>query len=224
MELETLNERYDLVIERIFQIVKEENVRSEYRAYFQTTAKFLIKVDETLRMAEDGFLDTESLEDARRRNRDFYQDILEENYGTSYANPAYAVSELGEKFGGILSFLYTDLRSCIGLAYEGRRDWIAIFLELFVEIYNAFETTGEVDKREIEQTIYWFYHDYSEIFVERNVQEIVDPSLDFFTKIVMEADLSDVRYLYRYGEYISDCEVEIAKFLGEMEEEKERKA
>ncbi|MCI8327898.1 MAG: aminopeptidase [Lachnospiraceae bacterium] len=220
MELETLNERYDLVIERIFQIVKEENVRSEYRAYFQTTAKFLIKVDETLRMAEDGFLDTESLEDARRRNRDFYQDILEENYGTSYANPAYAVSELGEKFGGILSFLYTDLRSCIGLAYEGRRDWIAIFLELFVEIYNAFETTGEVDKREIEQTIYWFYHDYSEIFVERNVQEIVDPSLDFFTKIVMEADLSDVRYLYRYGEYISDCEVEIAKFLGEMEEEK----
>ena len=36
----------------------------------------------------------------------------------------------------------------------------------------------------------------------------------------MDADLSDTRYLYRYGEYISDCELEIARFLNSMEEEK----
>ncbi len=70
------------------------------------------------------------------------------------------------------------------------------------------------------QTIYYFYHDYSETMVERNILEMIDPSLDFFTDIVMHADLSDTRYLYRYGEYISDCELEIARFLNSMEEEK----
>ena len=77
-----------------------------------------------------------------------------------------------------------------------------------------------MDKREVMQTIYYFYHDYSETMVERNILEMIDPSLDFFTDIVMHADLSDTRYLYRYGEYISDCELEIARFLNSMEEEK----
>ena len=77
-----------------------------------------------------------------------------------------------------------------------------------------------MDKREVMQTIYYFYHDYSETMVERNILEMIDPSLDFFTDIVMHADLSDIRYLYRYGEYISDCELEIARFLNSMEEEK----
>lgn len=220
MELETQRERHDLVMERIAQIAKEESVRGEYREYFVKTAEFLMKVNETLEMAEKGTLDAESLEAAKQRNEAFYRDILEENYETSYANPAYAVKKLGEEFGGILSFLYADLRACIGYAYEGRREWITLFLELFVEIYGIFETEGEVDRKEVEQTIYWFYHDYSEIFVERNVQEMIDPSLDFFTKIVMESDLSDIRYLYRYGEYISDCEIEVAKFLNGMDEKR----
>lgn len=220
MELETQRERHDLVMERIAQIAKEESVRREYREYFVKTAEFLMKVNETLEMAEKGTLDAESLEAAKQRNEAFYRDILEENYETSYANPAYAVKKLGEEFGGILSFLYADLRACIGYAYEGRREWITLFLELFVEIYGIFETEEEVDRKEVEQTIYWFYHDYSEIFVERNVQEMIDPSLDFFTKIVMESDLSDIRYLYRYGEYISDCEIEVAKFLNGMDEKR----
>lgn len=220
MELEIQKERHDLVMERIFQIAKEESGCGEYRTYFTKVAEFLLRVDETLKMAEKGALDTESIEAAEQRNHAFYQDILEENYGTSYANPAYAVEKLGEEFGGILSFLYTDLRACIGYAYEGRGEWITMFCELFVEIYGIFETDGEVDKKEVEQTIYWFYHDYSEIFVERNVLEMIDPSLDFFTKIIMESDLSDIRYLYRYGEYISDCEIELARFLNALEEEK----
>lgn len=132
------------------------------------------------------------------------------------------MEKLGEEFGGVLSFLYTELRACIGYAYEGRAEDITIFGELFVEVYGIFAAAQDevVDKREVMQTIYYFYHDYSETMVERNILEMIDPSLDFFTDIVMHADLSDIRYLYRYGEYISDCELEIARFLNSMEEEK----
>lgn len=241
MEQETQRERHDLVMARIREIAKEEDHKTAeplkengmlaFHDYFARTAQFLILIDETLQMKMEGTLDQETLAEAQARNETFYQDILEENYGTSYANPAYAVQQLGEEFGGILSFLYSDLRACIGYAYEGRGEWVTIFAELFVEIYGILagsevqesdQQSGEKlspDKKEVEQTIYWFYHDYSEIFVERSVQEMIDPSLDFFTKIVVESDLSDIRYLYRYGEYISDCEIEIAKFLNEIDEE-----
>lgn len=222
MDQELQRERYELVTGRIREIAKEESVPARYQEYFQKTALFLEKVDETLQKKQQGLLDAESEEEAKKRNKEFYQDILGKNYDTSYANPSYAVEKLGEEFGGVLSFLYTELRACIGYAYEGRAEDITIFGELFVEVYGIFAAAQDevVDKREVMQTIYYFYHDYSETMVERNILEMIDPSLDFFTDIVMHADLSDIRYLYRYGEYISDCELEIARFLNSMEEEK----
>ena len=221
MDQELQKERYELVTGRIREIAKEESVPARYQEYFQKTALFLEKVDETLQKKQQGLLDAESEEEAKKRNKEFYQDILGKNYDTSYANPSYAVEKLGEEFGGVLSFLYTELRACIGYAYEGRAEDITIFGELFVEVYGIFAAAQDevVDKREVMQTIYYFYHDYSETMVERNILEMIDPSLDFFTDIVMHADLSDTRYLYRYGEYISDCELEIARFLNSMEEE-----
>lgn len=222
MDQELQKERYELVTGRIWEIAKEESVPARYQEYFQKTALFLEKVDETLQKKQQGLLDAESEEEAKKRNKEFYQDILGKNYDTSYANPSYAVEKLGEEFGGVLSFLYTELRACIGYAYEGRAEDITIFGELFVEVYGIFAAAQDevVDKREVMQTIYYFYHDYSETMVEHNILEMIDPSLDFFTDIVMDADLSDTRYLYRYGEYISDCELEIARFLNSMEEEK----
>ncbi len=219
MEYEDIKERYELVTERIEAIVTEENVKEPYLDYFKKTAKFLQKLNQTFTFAREGKLKEESLEALKKRNEFFYQDIFEENYESSYANPAYAVEVFGKEFGGILSFLYAELRGCIGFAYEQRMQALTIFFELFVEIYGIFEQEP-IDKREIEQTIYWFYHDYSELFVERNVREMVDLELDFFTNLVMNADLSDMRYLYQYGEYISDSEITMAEFLLKMEEEK----
>lgn len=219
MEYEDIKERYELVTERIEAIVTEENVKEPYLDYFKKTAGFLQKLNQTFTFAREGKLKEESLEALKKRNEFFYQDIFEENYERNYANPAYAVEVFGEEFGGILSFLYAELRGCIGFAYEQRMQALTIFFEFFVEIYGIFEQEP-IDKREIEQTIYWFYHDYSELFVERNVREMVDPELDFFTNLVMNADLSDMRYLYQYGEYISDSEITMAEFLLKMDEEK----
>lgn len=35
----------------------------------------------------------------------------------------------------------------------------------------------------------------------------------------MESDLSDLRYLYKYGEYISDNEVKMAEYINQLPEE-----
>ena len=213
-----MEERYQLVEERIREIAKNPEVAKEYREYFIQTADFLVLVNETCEKAADGTLSEETIEKAKQRNAMLYQDILADNYAQSYANPSYAVEQLGE-CGGLLSFLYSELRGCIGYAYEGRQDALTIFLELFVEVYGIFAMEPQGDKKELEQTIYWFYHDYCELLIDRNVQEMIDPSLDFFTNIIMESDLTNLRYLYQYGEYISECEERVARFMNEMPED-----
>ena len=47
----------------------------------------------------------------------------------------------------------------------------------------------------------------------------MDPTLDFATDIIMNSDLTDLRYLFQYGEYITDNEIRLAKFLNQMSQE-----
>lgn len=216
---EQVRERYGLICERIAKICREETVLEAYRDYFKRTAEFLCLTSEILRQKETGELDRRDMKACERLNEELFSDVLPGGYAHSYANPKRAAETLGEEFGQILCFLYTELRSLIGYAFEGRSMHMTIFMELFVEIYNCFESETKPDKKEIEQIVYWFFHDYSEIFAEDKVRDLVDPEYDFFTETVMESDLSDLRYLYRYGEYISDCERKTAEFLNTLHEE-----
>ena len=70
----------------------------------------------------------------------------------------------------------------------------------------------------MQQILYWHFHDYREIFDERSVRCLVNPAEDFEKEIVMQADLSDLRYLYRYGAYIGDNERQIAAYLNTLPE------
>ena len=58
------------------------------------------------------------------------------------------------------------------------------------------------------------------MMIDYRIREIIDPALSFATDIIMNSDLSDIRYLYKFGEYISDNEINMAKFLNEMPQEK----
>ena len=52
--------------------------------------------------------------------------------------------------------------------------------------------------------LYYFVSDYCDVMLTYRVRETLDPSLDFAKSIIMDSDLTDLRYLYRFGEYISD--------------------
>ena len=96
---------------------------------------------------------------------------------------------------------------------------VTITAELFGEIYNYFEDKEGIDKTAIEQAIYWYFHDYSEIFIGDSVRELVDSEEDFLYQIVMNSDLNDLRYLYQYGQHIGKNETGIAAFLNGMSDE-----
>lgn len=217
-EIQIVKERYELTIERISSILEEDTVPEPFDDYFRKTASFLLKMKTVKEQIESGAVSTFSLEQWQEMNHGMYEDILPENYHESYGNPDYAVEKLGEIHGRILSFLYTELRGIIVYVFEERLEEITILQELFIEIYNCFEEELPT-YRTIQQIVYWFVSDYSDLTVTRRVREAVDPALDFAVRIVMEGDLQDLRYLYKYGEYISENEIETARHLNKLPEE-----
>lgn len=218
-EQEFLQERYDLAVERIAAIREETNVPEPFADYFSRTAAFLGEMERLRELVRSGETAHYSLEQWRGLNEDLYRDILPERYGESYGNPEYAVAALGEVHGRILSFLYAELRGMIVYAFEDRLLDLTILNELFIEIYNCFEEEELPSYRQIQQIVYWFVSDYSDCTVTYRIREAVDPDLDFACRIVMESDLTDLRYLYRYGEYVTENELETARYLNSLSQE-----
>ena len=216
---EQIRERYDLTIDRIGRICMEKTVGEQFREYFQKTAEFILEIERIRKLIETGMWKQLSAEEKREENRKLYEDILPEQYAASYANPAYAVQKLGEEYGRILSFLYTEIRGEIIYAFEQKDLYLTICNELFIEIYNCFESVEQPVYEEIKEIVYWYASDYADVFVADRVREQIDPSLDFATTIIMQADLSDSSYLYDYGEYVSDNEKITAEYLNTLPEE-----
>lgn len=221
-DIQILTERYSLVMERIHDIKKERVGGESLTAYFAMVADFVMLLEETDLFIEAGGLETASLEDLKSRNAALYQDILPEHYDTSYANPDYAIEMLGQEFGAMLSFLYCEVRSLIPFIYERRLEEVVIRLELFVEVYAAFSyaEVGLPPAEDIRQILYWYVSDYTETASEEHLREMLVPEDNFAVNIIKGADLSDVRYLYSYGEYIGENELEMARFMALLPQER----
>lgn len=226
-ERELLLERLELALDRIREIPGEdwqEESLQPWKEYFTTAAKFLLLIEDTRQFLEQGKQATATLEELQQRNHALYEDILPENYENSFANPTVAVRRLGEEFGALASFLYTEMRSLIGFTYEGRLDELVIRMELFSEVYAAFVYEEQENHRlpsyaSIREILYWFVSDYADVAAEERVKELVCPEDNFAAGIIRTADLTDLRYLYAYGEYVGENELAMAKFLNSLPEE-----
>lgn len=226
-EREILQERLELALLRIREIPGEDFQGAEllpWKEYFTTVAKFLLLIEDTRQFLEQGKQATATLEELQQRNHALYEDILPENYENSFANPAYAVKMLGEEFGVLVSFLYTEMRSLIGFTYEGRLDELVIRMELFSEVYAAFVYEQQENHKlptyaAIRDILYWFVSDYADVAAEERVREMVCPENNFAAAILRTADFTDLRYLYAYGEYVGENELKMAEFMNSLPEE-----
>lgn len=208
--------RYELAISRIREMMDEETVEEKFRDYFRTVGAFVLLIDETNQKLRSGSFEKYSMEELAAWNAKLYEDILPDVYDRSYGNPAYATEKLGAEYGPVLSALYAEIRGAIAYVYEQKIEYLDILFELFVEIYNQFEE-GPVVKN-VQDTIYWYASDYCDVFVADRILEQVDASRSFATDIIRKSDLTDLRYLYSFGEYISASEIRTARHLLELDE------
>ncbi len=222
-ENEQIRERYDLSIQRISEITCEETVSDKYRKYFQKVSEFLLMVSQVCEMIEKGQWEELSLKEKQAMNKKLYEDIIVENYQVSFANPEVSSDQFGPQMGALLATIYSELRGEIAYAYELRLKYLTICNELFIQIYNCFESEeyfGEEGLyKEVKDIFYWYASDYCDVFLADRIVEQVDTSYSFAANIILNADLQDVSYLYDFGEYITENEVKTAKYLQGVSED-----
>lgn len=221
-ENEAVAERYALSMERIHEICTETGERNRFEDYFRRTAQFICQIEELVQKIESDWLITASEEELAQTNRSLYEDILEENYGSSYANPDYAAEMLGQDYGQLFSFVYTEIRGMIVYAFEERKMDLTILCELFVQLYTCFEE--EIPSFEmLKDIVYWHMSDYCDVKLEQRVRDMVDAEMSFARDIICGEDLSNTRYLYLFGEYVSESELRTSRFLNTLPEEEIQK-
>ena len=235
---EVLQERYELAISRIREIREEHFGEERFEQYFAYAAEFLLKTEGIRRDLEE-CVTSEACSAAKRaidyaqkytlaqlleKNHALYEDVLPEHYEESYANPAYAVRMLGEGYGQLLSFLYVEMRSLIGFVFEGKLWEMVIRAELFVEMYSAFvyewQENRKLPKQDaLQRIVYWFASDYADVAAENRTRELVVPEDNFAVDIICGSDLTDERYLFAYGEYVTENELKMARFMAALPQE-----
>lgn len=211
-------ERFDLAMERIRQIPLEEGCSFRYHSFFVSMAEFIILCDDLRVRIKAGSYFNQSLDKLSDFQDDLYRDILGDNYLKSIYNPGYMQKEY-EEIGRLLSILAAEMRSIIILIYENRMDEVLRVLELFLEIYFYMRQEEEIKYANIEDIIYWYASDYLDKSIPERIRDTFTIENTYIKDIVTGCDFSDLRYLYRYGEYISDIELDTAKYLNSLDEE-----
>lgn len=224
-------ERFDLALGRIREIAGSRDIFISAPDFFRTEAEFLAKMEELRESLEKGEHRDDSLEALQAENRALYAELLPENYPVCYGNPAYAKSVFGE-CGDVMSAIYEELRGAVIYACENRPYDMLILMELFLSCFSLFEEAAEASDRgrnpsapgrpEVRRMLYWYLCDYGPEMTCQRLQETLDPSFSFIRDRIMSEDLSDPRYLYRFGEYVTDNERKTAEFLASMSGEEIR--
>lgn len=208
--------------DRLEQLNTHQNIFKEdlskegrYFNYWLQWAKELTTLEQEMKPSY--FTDL-SLEALKEKNQALYHDVLPEHYETSYVNPVYMTTLFGEGLGQALSYLGAHLRAFIHYAYTHQVHRLALGLGLLFDVIQKYEdeclTASALEK---------IYKAYSASTMPYNsrvaMEQSYSKSFDFYTDIVVSSDLSDLRYLFKFGTYITEYELETARFLNDYDGE-----
>lgn len=218
-ENKALEERFTLASERIYEIQNEAELCAPYASYVTMVASFLSEITDTWNCVATGSIYHMPLEQLQQLNHSLYADILPEHYAESYANPDYACNVFGLEMGQLLCALYAEMRGCIAYVFEQHLQYVTMAMELFLEVYSILEQE-DPSAEEIRHALYYYCFDYADITIADRTRSLLDPRMAFAKNIIMQADLTDLRYLYYFGEYISENELETARHLNTLSQAK----
>lgn len=217
--MDIIFERYEIATSRIREIINEDTVSEPFKSFFCKASEFICKIDDLNSIIKSGEINDFSLDRLKELNKSLFEEIYGENYEESFANPEYAVKTLGEEYGKILCYIYTKNRGMIRNVYMGRLEEVVLQMELFTQIYNYFEDVEQLEYDNVYETVYSYEKDNTEIFTDLMIEDRINPDNKFAVDIVMNSDLNDLRYLYKYGEHVGFNELKMAKFLNSLSQE-----
>ena len=191
-------ERINLAMDRISQIKTERDIR--FKDFFSALSDFLEKVNDFRLKKEEGDFYNQSFEELAAFQDKLYYDLKEENYKNSVYDPDFLEKICEKKFISPFLSLSFEIRAALITVFEGDLEGFVNILELFLQVYGICLEGG--DAKEVTDAVYWYASDYLDITARKKIIESFTPSNRFFYNIIMNDDLSDLRYLFKLGEYI----------------------
>lgn len=189
-----------------------EQEKERYYKFFNQTAKWVLGAAEIERNCNEECFNKKSFNELKEENSSLYSELLGESYNTSYANPTYCVSIFGDEMGQLLSAFYAMFREYIGYAFKHRLFNMLEINKLLIDAYHLVKYE-EVDYEELKRIV----TKTDEASIIRNIsyrfEERLNKDFGLYKEIIMEEDLNDPRYLFRYGKYITENEVKTSEFL-----------
>ncbi|MCR4651474.1 MAG: aminopeptidase [Lachnospiraceae bacterium] len=211
--------RYELAVEKLHNIA-DEDLNMQYSDYCRSVASYLLMVTDVYELIRSDKYKSLDLKEKQALNAGLYHELKDE-YDKSYLNPSYASDKLGDKIGAVLSSVYAECQACVSYAYRQDIEDLLIRMELFIQIYVILtsEDDGIDTLTAVKDAIGSFSYDYLELFTERQLSDryIYKPTLA--GEIIEKADLTSIDYLYDYGDYISDNECKLVRFMNTLSDE-----
>ncbi len=139
------------------------------------------------------------------------------SYKNCFGNPEYAVSVYGKEFGQLLSAVYTRYRLYPQMFIQQRYTEINRSNELFLKLYGY----ADENKTEYSQWLDAYKNILEEDIGEQQLFGMYwryCPEQSYFRDIIMESDLADPRYLFRYGVFIDEDVLKMSKFMNSYPE------
>jgi len=212
---ELIVERINLAMDRISQIKTERDIR--FKDFFSALSDFLEKVNDFRLKKEEGDFYNQSFEELAAFQDKLYYDLKEENYKNSVYDPDFLEKICEKEFISPFLSLSFEIRAALITVFEGDLEGFVNILELFLQVYGICLEGG--DAKEVTDAVYWYASDYLDITARKKIIESFTPSNRFFYNIIMNDDLSDLRYLFKFGEYIGSNEIKTAEYLNSLDKE-----
>lgn len=201
-----------------FELEKDEE-KKQYGLLLNKLAQYILKLTEIERNLNQNYLENNTFEKIFTDNHELYSEIMPENYKISYCNPQYAVLIFGENIGQLMASFYKEYIDCIEYAFRNKTYKLYEYNELFIQMYEYIRD-NKVEYDELKKIFYCFKT--KNILRDQKIffMEDMNPEYVFLSDISEKSDLNDLRYLFKYGKYISDNEIEITKLLQNFSDEK----
>ncbi len=180
-------------------------MNSNFIRWFDNIDRFFERLDAAFKS-----MNTSSV-NMGEKNAELYAEIIGENYSSSFVNPKFADYMLGGGYGKLCSFVSGECFAMIGLKFDKKASMMEPFMQMYADIREMFDT-GSLSYDSFFDRIYKYLFDSCEMFARDRIRDMLTPR-DSVARKIISGSLGDVRYMYRYGDYVTDNDIKLARFL-----------
>jgi len=212
---------------QVIKFKKEEASQFQIEAFFKASFSFLLKLIQKEKHSKNNYYEEQSLDALMAENYSFYHELKPESYKASYANPVYMTSIFGKDLGQRLCYVYVCIREGIIPAYQSDQLVLSELIQFVFTVYEKFKSNDDkqVTSKEmiakLDQAIRDYRCDNLDDQISRYFEYAFTLKNLYNTEITKFAVTStELKYLFKYGVYISDYELQTARFINAYPEAK----